>query len=370
MVSLKKKVRYSTHILTRNFARQQLNRHHPTIFDNINNRFIDYFLDYSKKRRYEMKDGPKGQYDEIAIEFNNITTVMSWCYDRHYDKKFLDLLNSLSYFYAIYGFWAERIRRGYQAIEICERLEDKRRKAWLCINDIGYIFIQKGKLESAEQLISEGKGILENEYNKIKEQGKLQEDSKDQRGVQFMMGIALRYMGILFTKQSKFDAAEQYFTEAMKIFEYLRRRSIIANQTIEMGELAFYRGDYETAQRHYQNALDYHLKNKDKKIWVYSWLSKAYTGLANIKYHQKKYIDAKKKYSSGLDCAMKVNSQEGIARSKYGLAVIEEQNSNYKLALKLFQQSLLAFLRVGDKNYIEKTEEKIKRIKSVIDLPL
>lgn len=372
-------IRYSVHQLLRNFAREQLSQQSESVADKLTDRFISYFSDYAKKEippLVEKKEISGRQLrvgvEDIGatmrwadVELDNVSAAMNLCYERNYWNGLINLVKTLSYFYATRGYWSERIHHAHQAAEAATKLGDKKAEAWIYINELGYLMIQQGKHDEAKELILKGQEILDVEMEVIESQGYIQKDAQDQQGVQFMIGLAKRYFAILYTKQLKYEIAERFFEEAMKMFERLDRKSIIANQKTEMGELAFKQNDFELAKQYYQECIDYHDKQKDKKPWVYSWMARAYNGLGDVTYQEGNYKEAKELYQDGLNCALQIDNQEGIAYSKYRLALTNEYEQQYDLALELAEESLHLLLQVGITEYVTDVEETVERLKQL-----
>lgn len=291
---------------------------------------------------------------------------MNLCHERNYWNALTRLVRAMSYFYATRGYWSERIRHSYRVAEAAAKSGNKKEEAWMYVNEVGYLLIQQGRWDEAEKVILRGQEILEREMKALEDRGEIEEDAQDQQGIQFMTGLVKRYLGILFTKQSNYEAAEQAFEQAMEVFKRLDRESILANQKTEMGELALRQGDYQLAKRYYQESLNYHDNQKDKKLWVYSWMARANNGLGDIAYQQGNYSEAREFYEEGLECALRTNSQDGIAYSKYRLALISEYEHQFDLALQLAEESWGIQLQVGRSEYIEDVEEMIERLGQLV----
>jgi len=372
------KRRYSIHPLLRNFSRQQLSQQSPNIADEFAQRFVTYLSDCSVPFLLLQKQAGDQQWEVRAenksarmnwaeVELDNIRAAMDWCHSRNEWKVLIRLVKALSYFYATYGYWNERIRRGHQAAEAARILGDEKTEAWMYVNELGYIMIQQAQYEEAEKLILKGQQILEEQEKTLQAQGKLEQDTRDQEGIQFTMGLAMRYLGILYTKQSKYELAEQSFERAIEIFARLGRKTQIANQKTEMGDLAFRQKNYELAKRYYQESLLYHDSQKDRKHWVYSWMARSYEGLGDIAYQKGIYAEARESYTKGLECASRASSQDGIAYAKYRLAGISEHEQKHDLALKLAEESLHILSRVGRAEYVADIESMIERLRSLAD---
>jgi tetratricopeptide (TPR) repeat protein len=375
------KIRYSIHPLLRNFTQRKLSQLHASVANGLIERFVGCFSNYAEKeipslierkcihgRQLEVGvEDISATMQWVEVELDNTRAAMDLCHERHYWNSLIRLVRAMSYFYATKGYWSERIRRGHQAAEAAAKLDNKKEEAWMYVNEVGYLLIQQGRWSEAEKVILKGQEILEREMRTLEDRGKIEEDARDQQGVQFISGLVKRYLGILLTKQSKYKAAEQAFEQAMEIFKRLDRESILANQKTEMGELALRQGDHQLARRYYQESLNYHDSQKDKKLWVYSWMARANNGLGDVAYQQGSYSEARTFYEEGLECALQTNSQDGIAYSKYRLALISEYEHQYGLALQLAEEAWDILLQIGRSEYVEDVKEMIERLRTLAD---
>jgi len=375
------KRRYSIHPLLRNFAQQQLHQQPANTAYELIEHFVTYFSDYAERQipSFLAKKQMPGQQWEVRIEnisdtmnwaeaeLDNISAAMDWCYAQSNWKALIKIVKTMGYFYATYGYWNERIRRGHQGVEAARKLGDRKSEAWMYVNELGYMMIQQARYKEAEKLIRKGQMILEEEEKILADRADIQKDTQDQQGIQFMMGLALRYLGILYTKQSKYEVAQQFFERAMAIFERLVRRSIIANQMTEMGMLALRQNNYQLAERYYKLSLSYHDSQKARKPWVYSWMARAYLGLGDIAYQKGGYDKARKLYAKGLECSLQARSKDGVAYAKYRLGVLEEQEHRYAMAFQLARESYQLFQRMGGREHVIDLQKMIERLRPLVN---
>lgn len=371
------KIRYSISPLLKKFVKGQLRSQPKETNYKFLERFLEYFSSYAIKEISiiveEKKILGRSVFVDVAditktvnwadAEFDNINRVLDLCYEMNRERVFIKIVKSLSYFFALRGYWNERIHRGRQAAKVAVKINDKRNEAWMYINEIGYILIQQGKFKEAEKVILLGLGILEKELKVIKDREEIQKDSQKQQGIQFIIGLAKRYLGIIHTKKLEYHYAEKLFNQALSIFAKLDRGSIIANQKTEMGELAFKQTHYNLANQYYIESLNYHNKQRHSKPWVYVWIARSYNGLGDIATNEGNIIKAKKAYRIGLKCAMKTNSHDAIAYSKFKLGIISEYEKNYALAVQYSKESIQILSTMGNAVYLKDVEKFYNKVK-------
>lgn len=342
------KVRFSIHPLLQNFVQAKLDQQPAAFAERLVERYIRYFSDLAERSEYE------------AFNLDDMRFVLDWC-SQHNPKRLVQLVYALSYFFFNYGLWEERIERAHQAIDASRALADAKAEAWMLINELGYMSIQLGNHSAADAYIQDGLRMVR---EKIAMMGKneIATDAEDKLGFQFMMGLALRYLGILSSNRSNYSDADKYFAESLRIFESLKRESIIANQKIEMAEFALRRGDTETALSLYHKSLEYHSKQKDAKPWVLPWMARAYYGLGDIRSQKGELDKARSLYMTALNLVNIRHDEYEIAQTNYRLALIEEKERNYESAMKLSQDALRVFARLGTVRLVDQVEGTIVRV--------
>lgn len=357
------KVHYSIHPLLRNFIQSRLKTLHSNIYVKVQQKFIKYYATYASNRIFQAKGAVQGSYQEFEVELRNLNAALDKCYEIRDGSTFISLVIALSYFYYTHGHWSERIRRGYQGIEASKWIGDSKSEAWMLINEIGYVLIQREQYDEAQCLISSGIDIIDKKINKLTpvEQEK---DITDQMGLHFIYAIGLRYLAIINTKYNKYETANDLFEKALNIFGRLNRTAISANVRTEMGELAARQGEYKIAEQYFDKSLEYHLEHREKKQWVNAWIAKAYNGLGDIAVEKRNSLKAEDLYKKALSSAEIVGNKEAIAYSKYRLSLIAEQSGNKAKALKLAAESLELYNKIGKGTIIESLENLINSLES------
>lgn len=355
-------IRYSIHPLLKNFVNKKGLDLHPTDLQIFTQRFIKYYENYIQQRQFQAKGHPQGSYQEFEVERRNINAALDKCYENRDGNTLLSFVTGLSYFYGTFGYWSERLRRGYQGIEACQWLNDHKNEAWILINEVGYVLIQQEHYNEAEHQIILGINILEKQIQELVVPSQEEEDIVNPLGLQFMLGIGVRYLAIIHSKRNEFAQAKEVFDRAFKIFTRLNRNTILANIRTEIGELAIRQGQYEQAKGYFHESLEYHLSKKEEKHWINSWIARAYNGLGDIAFNQNNQPVAKDCYEKAMESSFIIGNKEGIAYYKYRLALIAEQTGYREKALHLAHESLDLYTKNGKSNQIIIIEELISSL--------
>lgn len=340
-------VQFSVHPLLRNFMQAKLGQQ-PDVEKRLVERYIRYFSDLAERNEYE------------ALRVDDVRFILDWC-NRHNQRKLIQLVYALSYFFFNYGLWGERIEWARQALNASRNLGDYKAEAWMLINELGYMSIQQAKYDSAEEYLREGLQVVQENISMMDTE-EIKADAKDKLGWQFMKGLALRYLGILNSNRSDYTEAQRYLEQSVEVFEILKRKSIIANQRIEMAELALERGDTNTARDLFYQAIEYHNKQKDAKPWVIPWIARAYYGLGDIEMQRGKLDEARNFYTTALDLLRVRHDEYEIAQVHLRLALVEEKIGNYESAIGLLEDALRVFARLGTVALVDQVEEAIAKI--------
>ena len=343
-------VQFSVHPLLHNFMQAKLVQH-PNVAERLTERYIRYFSDLAARNEYEY------------LKVDEVRFVLDWC-SRHNQRKLIQLVYALSYFFFNYGLWEERIKWAREALNASRNLGDSKAEAWMLINELGYMSIQQGKYNLAEEYLRDGLRVVQERLSAMNTD-EIVTDAEDKLGWQFMRGLAFRYLGILNSNCSNYSEAQGYFDESAKIFESLKRKSILANQAIEMAELALKRGDIDAALSLYRESITYYDEQRDEKPWVLPWMARAYYGLGDIQMQGGELDKARDLYMAALDLLRIRYDEYEIAQVSYRLALVDEKIGNYESAVRLLEDALRVFARLGTVAQFDQVEETITRIRSL-----
>lgn len=338
-------IRFFIHPLLSNFVRQKIEKDSLIQYAN---RYTRFFSDLVERNEYS------------DLNITDLRATLDWYFQQDPDR-FIDLVYALSYYFYNEGLWDERIHRAQQALLISKGTQNRKVEVWILVNELGYMSMQRNEYVNAEEYLKSGLKLSQIIISEMTTDDLLK-DTRDQFGFQFMQGLALRYLGILYSRLSKRYRANKAFNEAILIFEKLQRKTIIANQRIEMAELALADEKYITAKNLFDKAIAYHSAQMDAKPFVISWLARAYYGLGDIKFSQKKYIEAKEIYLKALFLASKRGAESEIANTKFRLAFFENDLGNFPMASIYSKESLDTYYRLGNIEAIDKLEQLIEKL--------
>ena len=204
---------------------------------------------------------------------------------------------------------------------------------------LGWVYIQRGKLDEAASVVNEGRVIAE------------------QYQMQDEIALAMCELGIIARARGDYDAAQRSLEEALSIDCQVQIKAIIHH---ELGILSHYQGNLNKAEQHLQTTAEIEPIIGDMPV------SDVWVDLGDIAKERKQYNKAERLYKKELALATKIVRFVGIARAKQRLAFLNEERGNFGRALKLAQEALEIFERLGMKKEIKETREMMERLESQI----
>ena len=319
--------RYRMLPLTREYAKTELVANLD--FENeARKRWINWYLDYTKK--YGGKDWQEWhlQYDHIDIEWKNILAVLNWCASRELYSEIKEMWRNLDEFASLYGYWEERLLwLNWILREASERRGDVT-TAIEIQTEISFTWILMGELEKAKEVLLKGwkqrwHGTLENQ------------------------AFLAQQFSLLRISEKKYNQAIQWLNLKSKIIERAdfsvleserRRIAIIYLRA----EIFYNKKDYDKAKRLYRETIDRSTSIgwQRKKNAAQYWLAKIEIIHGNITLAAKLLRD-------GLSEAIRNKAKKSIAEYRKTLAVLEYHKGNYKKSDEWLSEAMKGFEELG-----------------------
>jgi tetratricopeptide (TPR) repeat protein len=268
----------------------------------------------------------------------------------------------MSYFYAVSGRWGSRINRFEALLKVGRGQLTPEREAWILINELSYMYISREEWDLASTAIIKGLRLLEGRWagaSVPKVEGKSL--IRDEANVNFMRVIALRYLGLVTAGKNDPERGVEHLRNAIGKFLQMRRRTIAANTSIELGETYLLAGNPELSRQAFEEGLKYHLAQADTKPWVNSWIARGELGLGNIEFRKGELDAARSHYEEAASRSMIVDNVDALAMATRGRAVIAEAMGDTDLALNLANAARAGFVRVGKGEAVQMMSDLIAR---------
>lgn len=278
-------IRYKTHQIVFNYF---LTYNADLIFYEVD-KYIDYYSDYANNEDY-----------------NNIDLDVLWLYffwsERYNPDLFVKWMYAFSYYFFETGRLLERKKIGARALDICERSGNQKDKLWCIVNEIAYIDYVQGNYAVAKSLLEQNIGLaktLSNNPTTI----------IDRFNSKFILSLFYRYLGLIYSRISLYEDAQNSFHEAELLLIELNRLSVNNNLQLEIGELLLIQEKYQDAYEKLLQTLVYYETNYINKQWMLSWLARNYLDLAKCCYGLNQHVAMSNYLEKSIDILRKKSSK-------------------------------------------------------------
>jgi tetratricopeptide (TPR) repeat protein len=153
----------------------------------------------------------------------------------------------------------------------------------------------------------------------------------------------IHHLGMLAQDRGDYETAEQRYTQALQINERLGNQAGLASNYHQLGMLAQERGDYETAERRYTQSLEI-----EERLGNQAGLSTSYGQLGRLAHLRGDYETAERRYTQSLEINERLGNQAGLAISYGQLGILAQERGDYETAERRYTQSLEIEERLGN----------------------
>ncbi|MGH7599693.1 MAG: tetratricopeptide repeat protein [bacterium] len=124
----------------------------------------------------------------------------------------------------------------------------------------------------------------------------------------------------------------------------------------DLGDLALERKNYDAAEEYYREALELARQEEQKELQAYI---SGYLG--SLALDRQQSVEARQWFEQGFALAQEVGYVEPIAQAQYGLACVWEAEGRPDLALPLAQDALAIYERLQHRD-LAATRELVQRL--------
>ena len=340
--------RYALHPLTRIFVRNELFTD-ENVVHKMGVQFSQYWIDYASRFGTSGKEGYKN-YERLESEWSNVHAALDWLWmavalsgstirDQVSASMMIKFLTHVSLFLSFSGRLDEKTELHSRCYETAIILKNWDSAGWSAYDLAWTCYYRKHNRQAikwAERCFSawsNTRSIL------------------NQAAVQ-------RLRGLIAQQEGKFDKANTFFIEALRLYKGKGRR-LVSRVFNDLGRLAQERRQYKSARSYYNRALNMAYEAKDKlAILTYRY------NLGLLFLDEGKDSKAREEFEQILPLSREIGILEKIAQVEYGFACAHEE-MQIDLALPLAQDALKIYGRLqhADLAEIRKFVEKLKKIK-------
>jgi len=301
-------------------------------------------------------------YDELLLDRNNILNAAQWCYksiqkkpagSNSLAKQTRNIAEILVQIGIQFGsvlwqraYWYDRLTLAHAALNAAKSLLDWKSVSTFARN-ISWIYFYQGDYLQASHWAAEA----------------LAETTKTED--QMLIAAAKRSLGTVELRLGNFDRSEKLLNEVLKTSEKFSDDDygIYSKGFAQygLGELEYERGNIKSAKAWYQKALDT-WRDPVRKDPV-RHVSYALNGLGFVALKEKRYEDANRFFTEGIQSAEEFGRVDELAKGQFGLAsVFLEAGTGLKTALMLINESIESFQKQGMQYEIQKCQTLQEKI--------
>ncbi|HLO16914.1 MAG TPA: NB-ARC domain-containing protein [Anaerolineales bacterium] len=295
-------------------------------------------------------------YDDLLLDRNNILSVAQWCYKSlqvkqtrsgSMAKQTRNIAEILVQIGTQFGsvlwqraYWYDRMTLAHAALHAAKLISDWKSVSTFARN-ISWIYFYQGDYLRALHWAEEA----------------LAATTKTED--QLLIAAAQRSLGTVEMRLGNFVRSEKLLLEVLKTSsEFASDDYGIYSKGFAqygLGELEYERGNVKTAKEWYQKALDT-WQDPVRKDPV-RHISYALNGLGFVALKEKRYEDAKRFFTAGIQSGDEFGRVDELAKAQFGLAsVYFETDTDLKPALALVNESIESFQQQGMQYEIQKAK--------------
>jgi len=147
---------------------------------------------------------------------------------------------------------------------------------------------------------------------------------------------------MLAQARGDYDTAELRYTEALEIFERLGNQAGLASSNHQLGMLAQERGDYYEAELRYTQSLEIKERLGDQ-----AGPASSYHGLGTLAQLRGDYETAEQRYTQALEIFERLGNQVGVASIYNNLGMLAQERDDEQ-AIGYDLRALAIWMQMGD----------------------
>lgn len=322
--------RYALHPLTRNFVRDELLADANMAYG-MGTRFAEYWVRYAQ--RYGGMAENYQTFNLLRAEWANLAAAAEWLWqtaavqgERVGNKEAAQNLDGLARalwsFLDLDGRWDEEIQLVARAYEAMHVLKNYYQAGWHA-HLVARIHIKRSQIADAQLWVSTCV------------------DASTRGGDKSIQTIGTSMLGEIAELHGEYDKAEKLYQEALEVWRQWGLPGNIATVLHKLGRLAGRRGDYDEAGKYFLEELE-----MDKKSGQMDQEAVTYGDLGDLALARQRWPEGRKRFEEQLALAEKVGALESVANAQYGLARVLEAEGRPDRALPLAQQGLQIYERL------------------------
>ena len=293
-------------------------------------------------------------YDDLLVDRNNILSVAQWCYKSvqkkqtssnsltKQTKNIAEILVQIGIHFGSVlwqrAYWYDRMTLAHAALNVAKLISDWKSVSTFTRN-ISWIYFYQGDYLRALHWAEESLSATAKTEDEL------------------LIAAAKRSLGTIELRLGNFDRSEKLLKDVLKTSEKFASDDygIYSKGFAQygLGDLEYERGNISGAKEWYQKALDT-WQDPVRKDPV-RHISYALNGLAFVALKEKRYEEAKRFFTEGVQSAEEFGRVDELAKGQLGLASVHlETGTDLRTALILVNESIESFQQQGMQYEIQK----------------
>ncbi|KAA3600854.1 MAG: tetratricopeptide repeat protein [Calditrichaeota bacterium] len=223
------------------------------------------------------------------------------------------------------GEWKEPENLFKRALELSQKIEDKRRIA-KSNHSLGWLFDLQGDSNKAVEFYEKSLKISE-------ELGNKRQISK-----------TVRNMGIVYEVKGDYVKAMEFYEKDIKFCEKNGDKRGVSKTVGNMGNVYLHKGDYDKAMECYEKLLRFSEGVGDK-----SEISRAVGNMGNVYLHKGDYDKAMECFEKLLNICEEIGDKRRISIAVGNMGLVYRLKDDYDKAMECYEEQLKICGEVGDK---------------------
>jgi len=325
-------LRFELHPLTKVYAETK-GRDIQDFTHDANVRLAKYYVRFAKHNEVRFWEG-REVYAPLDDERQNISALMDWCWVHNQQGLFVALAIAMADYLIVKGYWQQCLDYGEKGILAAQQLRKQKEEAWILIHMQGYLFANRSEFTRSEEVLQTAIDILRN----IGDTRSLSE--------------ARRNLGRVYRKKKDFDKAKREYLKSRDIAVQADDKALVALVLNEIGKLERDWGKFQNAKELFEEAIAT-IQHIDNSIHA-----GILCNMAGVAIELNEIESAKQHSRDSLKYFELIDNQEGIATSKWRLAVIANL-TNEAECCRYAKEAYDIFYKLGMKDECEHLEHII-----------
>ncbi len=326
--------RMSMLTMVRTFAQEHSQKHAET--DLLNSRMLDYLIKLAQQAEQPLRSGNSQAMwiQRLEAEHDNIRAALNWAWQHKAHQRGIQLIGYLWRFWYMRGYLREG-RRWFENLLISYQPSADVDFA-RALDGVGILAWRQSDYQQAEQWYQQALAIYQTNQHTY---GQAQ---------------VLGHLGLVAMDAGSYNQAAAYYEQSLPLYQALDDQSGIASTLHNLGNLYCQQSENQRASQLYQECLQLYQQMGDQ-----SGVALIALGLGAIARDEQRLDAAQASFEQSLSLARELGDDWNEATALINLGNIAVDTNQPKLGLSHYQTAKQIFERLGDQQSLCVLENRI-----------